>query len=156
MKFAEFKQHIENTYNALFHASKCRCMIYNCFGKSITIDCWLAEKTEECPNNIPANDMFHISFIIDLPKDWQDDDDMPDNMTMKAYAKDIKIKPENPMFYCDRKTISFRKTSGNAEKLMQTFSNFVIRLFKAVMEEYKNDNLLAYDMQLIQKKNYFI
>lgn len=155
MKFSDFKTEIEKVFAEKFGKSYCGCKIYKCLGKSITIDCHLAENTNECPHGISGNDMMHISFAIRLPDRWNESDELPENITMEVRKNSIKVKPTADYLYCDYKKASYRKTSGNAEKMIATFGKFVDQLYTLIKEEYQAENLLDFDMQLIKRKKYF-
>ena len=154
MKFAEFKQQIEAAYKAAFGKSFVACKVYRCLGTSLTIDCLMAENERECPNNIAGNDMIRASFMIHMPSGWTAEDDLPENMTMTAIKSSIKTKPAESIYYCDYRKISYRKTTGNAEKLIAAFGKYVDRLHGAIVEEYKNNHLLDFDMELVRMKHY--
>ena len=155
MKFEQFKTEVEKTFKEKFGKSYCECRIYKCIGKSITIDCHLAENPNECPCSIIGNDMMRTSLNISLPDGWNEVDDLPENLIMEAWENNIKVKPTEKYLYCDYKRASYRKTKGNAEKLITAFGKYVERLYRLIEEEYKAENLLSYDMQLIKAKGYF-
>ena len=71
MRFETFKNEIERIYNGKFNKSKAVCSIFKCVGQSITIDFYLAENLNECPNQIAQNDCFSVSFMIHLPGEWK-------------------------------------------------------------------------------------
>ncbi len=154
MKFAEFKNRIEAAYNGKFEHSNIRVAVDKIMGQFISIDCWLAENIRECPNSISGNDMIRASFMIYLPDAWKKEDDLPENLTMTAIHSSIKTKPAQKYYYCEYRKISWRKTTGNAEKLAAAFGKYVDRLHGAIVEEYKNSNLLDYDMELVRQKHY--
>ncbi len=156
MKFAKFKTEIEKLFAEKFGKSYCECRIYKCMGKSITIDCHMAENTSECQNNISGNDMMMVCLNISLPDGWNDTDELPENLTMEAWKNGIKVKSTSDYLYCDYKKASYRKTSGNAEKMITTFGKFVDRLYTLIKEEYQAENLLDFDMALVKAKEYFI
>jgi len=152
MKFNEFKEKIENEFDGRFNQSLCSCRIFRCLGKSITIDCKLGKDASEWNNGIAMNDLMHVSFIIALPDGWAEEDELPEILVMESSEHEIKTKPENDILYCDYKRISYRRTAGNPEKIVKTFGKFVEKLHEAVMSEYQSDNLLDYDMKLIEIK----
>lgn len=155
MKFEKFKTEIEKVFEEKFGKSYCQCRIYKCMGKSITIDCHLADQLNECPHNIAGNDMMSICMGIILPDNWNDTDELPENLTMEAWQNIIKVKPTVDYLYCDDKKPSYRKTKGNAEKLISAFGKYVERLYNLLKEEYQAENLLDFDMKLIKAKGYF-
>lgn len=156
MKFEQFKTEIEKAFRNKFRKSYCGCRIYDCLGKSITIDCHMAENTSECPNNISGNDMMKICLAIQLPNGWSNSDELPENLTMESWENSIKVKPSTDYLYCDCKKASYRKTKGDAKKIIIAFEKFVDRLYNLIREEYQSENLLDYDMSLIKEKRYFI
>lgn len=155
MKFEEFKNRIEQIYRGKFNKSYCGCKIYSCLGKSITIDLRLAENASECPNNITGNDMMDICLAIRLPDGWKEGDELPENMTLEAWKNGIKVKSTEKYLYCDYKKASYRKTSGDAEKLIVAFGKYVERLYNLVKAEYEAENLLDFPMALVERKGVF-
>lgn len=154
MKFNEFKEKIEEIYKEKFDQSLVECNVYRCLGKSITIDFVMAGSREECASGYFDNDMLNGCFMIHLPDGWTEEDDLPEKMTMAALKGYIRIKPEQKYLYCGCRKLPYRKTTGNAEKLIAAFGKFVDRLHEAVVEEYKNNNLLDKDMELVKSKHY--
>ena len=156
MTFQDFKNNIENVYHNKFENSAVTCRIFKCLGsRSISISCYMAANNKECISGIPANDMMRISFFISLPNTWNKDCPLPDNLTLRCDSKNIKVKPENEILYCSTKKVSYRKTSGDPDKLIKSFKRFVDRLYEAVEAEYRAENLLDYDMSLCSEKGYF-
>ncbi len=74
---------------------------------------------------------------------------------MEAWRNSIKVKPSNRYLYCESKKVSYRKTSGNAEKMIAAFGKYVDRLYNLIKEEYRAGNLLDDDMELIKGKGVF-
>lgn len=155
MQFGEFKNKIEQIFNEKFGKSHCECRISNCLGKSITIDCLLAENAKECQWNQPDNDVMSVLLDIQFPREWRDDDELPENLTMQALRNSIKVKPTEACFYCSYKSVNFRKTQGDSEKMIDTFRKFIDCLYAMMKEEYQAKNLMDYDMALIKSKGYF-
>ena len=152
MKFEQFRNEIKSIYAEKFSKSYCNVKIYNGLGKSITITLHMSASNDECAHGIVQNDMIQAMFDIVLPKDWKENDELPEQMTMMAINRDIKTKPAIDYMYCGYRNVSFRKVSGDAEKMIQSFQKFVGRLFDAVMEEYESDNLLDFDRDLVKEK----
>ena len=128
MKFAEFKNQIQNAYTSKFPESLCDCSIHNSFGGFISINCFLGASREEFQNYISQNDAINIRLNIDLPK------------------------KELSYLYCYYTNVTFRKTTGNAEKIIKTFTKFVDRIYNGISEQYKTGNLLPYDEELFKSK----
>lgn len=157
MKFEEFKSKIEEAYKEKFPKSTINCSIFKCLGSSITISCYIATDKTEVSNGIWDNDLFSIQFIIFLPDNWTETNDLPDMMTLEAMKNSITVKPKDRYLYCDYKKPAFRKTKeATAEKIVVAFEKYVNRLYDTLRTEYNNNNLLQRDMELIKKKEYFI
>lgn len=154
MKFKEFQDRIMTAYTAKFPKSLCTCALISGFGKYIIIDCYLGAGDDEFPHRIAENDAISVKLNIDLPRGWKHDDELPDTMTLEAIRNSIKHKPpqDESYFYCKYTKVSFRKTTGDAEKIIKAFTRFVDRLHKEISEQYANDNLLPDDMELFARK----
>lgn len=142
MKFAEFTENIKQVYSEKFTQSACNIHSYRCFGRYIYIDCMLAENLNEVSYGIAANDMFKISFYIDLPDNFNfETDELPENLTMEAKANSYVIKPENKYLYCNYRKIPYRKSKGTAEKLVSVFGKFVDKLHTQLVEDLSSGNI---------------
>ena len=68
MTFAELKEGIEKAYAKYFPKSKCAVTLSRMIGYAIFVECYVAGDKSECPNGYWDNDMMHISFNVNLPK----------------------------------------------------------------------------------------
>jgi len=154
MKFKEFQDRIMAVYAAKFPKSLCACRFISGFGKYITIDCYLGAGDDEFPHRIKENDAIYTKLSINLPRNWTEENELPDTMTFEAIRNSIKHKPpqDESYFYCKYTKVSFRRTTGDAEKIIKAFTRFVDRLHKKISEQYANDNLLPDDMELFARK----
>lgn len=157
MKFAEFKNQIQNAYTSKFPESLCDCSIHNSFGGFISINCFLGASREEFQHYISQNDAINIRLNIDLPKNaerWNMETELPDVLTITVSSHAIKHKPPEELsyLYCCYTNVTFRKTTGNAEKIIKTFAKFVDRIYNGISEQYKAGNLLPYDEELFKSK----
>lgn len=154
MKYLEFKREIEMAYAKKFNNSLCLCDLHKTLGGYISIDCYLGAGIDEFPHRIAVNDAISVKLNIDLPKGWNEEMELPDKMTIEAIRNSVKHKPteEESYFYCKYTKVTFRKTTGNAEHIIKTFKKFVDRLYKAISEQYDNNNLLPDDMKLFKSK----
>jgi hypothetical protein len=120
----------------------------------IDIRLYLGANNDEFPHRIADNDAINMFFSIDIPRDRTEDSELPDTMTLEAIRNSIKHKPspDKPYWYCEFSKVSFRKTTGDAEKIIRAFTRFVDRLYKEISEQYANDNLLPDDMELFARK----
>ncbi|SCX78136.1 hypothetical protein [Ruminococcus sp. YE282] len=155
MKFKEFQDRIMAVYAAKFPKSLCTCTLIKGFGKYIIIDCYLGAGDDEFPHRIAENDAIYTKLTIDLPtRNWTEENELPDTMTLEAIRNSIKHKPpqDESYLYCKYTKVSFRKTTGDAEKIIKAFTRFVDRLHNEISEQYANDNLLPDDMELFARK----
>ena len=152
MKFNEFQERIMTAYATKFPKSLCTCTLG--FGKYIFIDCYLGAGEDEFTHRIKENDAIYTKLSIDLPRNWTEENELPDTMTLEAIRSSIKHKPpqDESYLYCKYTKVSFRKTTGDAEKIIKAFTRFVDRLHKKISEQYANDNLLPDDMELFARK----
>lgn len=155
MLFKDFQEKIMAVYAAKFPKSLCVCNIHNTLGGYINIDCYLGANIKEFANGIAQNDAISVKFDISLPRGkWNNESELPGKMEIKALNHAVKHKPaqDKSYFYCEYTNISFRKTTGDAEKIIKAFERFVDRLHKEISEQYANDNLLPDDMELFARK----
>lgn len=153
MKFAEFTENINQVYSGKFAHSACIVRPYRCLGRYVYIDCMLAENLNEVSYGIAENDMFKISFCIDLPDNFNfETDELPENLTMEAKSNSYVIKPENEYLYCNYKKIPYRKSKGTAEKLVSVFGKFVDKLHAQLVEDLNNGNIHKNFKTLVETK----
>lgn len=157
MKFSEFSGKIKEVYAKRFPKSLCVCNIHNSLGGFISIDCFLAADKSEFPHFISLNDAISVKLDIDLPErksSWNTESELPDTLVIKALKKEIKHKPSPEMsyLYCEYTRVNFRKTEGNADKIIKTFEKFVDRLYAEISKQYNAGNLLEYDESLFREK----
>lgn len=155
MKFKEFQDRIMAVYAAKFPKSLCVCKIQNTLGGYINIDCYLGAGIKEFTNGIAQNDAISAKFDISLPRgEWGDESELPEEMKIRALNHAVKHKPpqDESYLYCKYTNIPFRRTTGDAEKIIKVFTRFVDRLHKKISEQYANDNLLPDDMELFARK----
>lgn len=153
MKFAEFTENINQVYSGKFAHSACIVRPYKCLGRCIYIDCMLAENLNEVSYGIAGNDMFKISFCIDLPDNFNfETDELPENLTMEAKANSYVIKPENEYLYCNLKKIPYRKSKGTPEKLVSVFGKFVDKLHAQLVEDLNGGNIHKDFKTLVETK----
>ena len=153
MKYREFKERVQEEYRKILPESSCLVRVYNCLGKSITIDCYLAGKVEELPHGIAGNDMFRIGFIFNLPDNFnKEEDELPQEILMEALKKSYRIKPENQYMYCSSKNLSYRKTKGDAEKIIKTIGKFFAKLQQSLEEDLAAGNIHPDNIELLKEK----
>jgi len=152
MKFNEFKNTITEEYNKVFPNSRIDVSLFKAVGRSITIRCYLAKDNTEVSHNIWENDMFKFLLDIRLPDKFEDDDELPEEMTIEALSRSITLKTNDPIYYCSYRKIAFRRTTGNADKICNTFKKFIDNVHKAVKEEINNNNIHKSYIDIITDK----
>ena len=153
MKFQEFKNMIEKTYAKSFPNSRCSVYLYKGFGRAVEIVPFMALDESEVASGIMGNDMMKIHFTINLPDSFDPAaDDLPENLTMENLQKFYAIKPENSYLYCDYRNLSYRKTSGNPEKILKTFGKFVAKLHDSIVADYLAGNIHKNHEALVAEK----
>lgn len=135
MKTIEFAEKIVEKYMEKFPKSLCKVKKYICLGYNLTIECFLSENTN-------VNDMFKITFNIQLPEKFDyDTDELPENLTMECWNNIYLTAPENKYFYCSSRKIPYRKTTGDAEKIIKTAGKFFEKLHGLVLEDISNGKI---------------
>ena len=154
MTYKEFRREITNAYAEVFPRSLCDVGIFKALGRSIFIDCYLAKDKHELPNMLFQNDMFRIRFWIDMPDDFMEESELPDNLTLEVCSKFYCIKPKNKYLYCDYRSLRFQKTKGNPEKIVKTLEKYFQKLKMSVKEDLTIGNIHPNYLSLAKEKIY--
>lgn len=142
MTFNEFRDEIIEIYHNKFPDSLCSVKLVKMLGRAITIDCFLVKDKSELSGGYWQNDMFKISFWIhNMPNDFEVDDVLPDVMTLTNDSSQILIVSENSYLAYDSVKVPFRKTVGNADKLISAFKKYVDRLYDIVNQQIAEGNI---------------
>lgn len=153
MKFAEFKDKVQEEYRKILPNSMCQVYIYKCLGKSLDIVCRMAGNEKEFPHGIAGNDMLNVSFSINLPDNFNEDrDELPDALVMEVGGKFYRIKPENSLSYCSSKSLPYRKTKGNADKFVKTIKRYFAILRSNLEDDLKSGNIHKDNIKLLEEK----
>ena len=135
----DFIEDIEKTYKKYFPKSLINIHKEDMLGiKSIYAECYLAKDKSETPHGILDNDTFRIKFSIETLENFNE---LPDVMMLEWYYKAIKLNPSDDFYYCDFKQLPFRKTKGDAVKILKTLDRCFKLMKNAVIEEFENDNI---------------
>ena len=89
MKFETMQSEIIAKWSEHFNG-KCDVEICRVYGRFILIEMRLSEKIDICREN----DIFQIRFMIDLPDNFNESENLPKNLTITSNARDYKIKPK--------------------------------------------------------------
>jgi hypothetical protein len=142
MTFEEFRNKIMQTYNDKFPNSLCSVRLVKVLGRAIVIDCFLAKDKTELINSYWENDMFKICFWIhDIPNNFEPDDIMPDTMTLTNSNSYMLLTPPDHYLAYGSVKIPFRKTVGNADKIINAFKKYVDRLYDIVNQQIAEGNI---------------
>lgn len=152
MKFAEFKDAVKAAYKKYFPESNVNIRIFRCLGKAITIDCFLAGDLSEVAGGIPENDMFHVNVWIDLTENFYVENDLPDNLVMEWRNSSVIKKPEQKYLAYGAETVRYRKTSGDAEKIVKALDKYFSRLHDTVVNLRENDRIHEGFVDLVNQK----
>ena len=150
MKFGEFKEKVISNYKEVFPYSACTVTLGALGGDTIFVNYYLAGNQSEFPNNISQNDLFDIQFFIRQGIDRNEDDsrltddsELVEPLTMEVNYKSIKTTPEKQYFAYGSVSLPFRKTVGNADKIVLTLKKYA-EVTKITLEDlYKSDKLPA-------------
>ena len=97
--------------------------------------------------------MFKISFWIhDLPKNFEADSAMPDVMTLTNNNSYIAITPPDRYWAYGSVKIPFRKTAGNADKIIVAFKKYVDRLYDIVNQQIAEGNIHKDFVEIVSNK----
>lgn len=153
MTFEEFKARLQEIYHSKFPDSLCSVKLVKMLGRAITIDCFLANDISELSHGYWQNDMFKISFWIhNMPNDFEVDDVLPNVMTLTNDSSHILISPENKYLAYDSVKVPFRKTVGNADKLISAFKKYVDRLYDIVNQQIANNKIPNNFVDIVNRK----
>ena len=81
-----------------------------------------------------------------------DDMELPENLVLSNNSNMIKIIPENKYMAYSYDKVNFRKTKGNAEKILKSFEKYVIGLYNKVCELEKNGMIHDNYKELVKNK----
>ena len=151
MKFKEFKEEIRTAYAKRFPNSLCEVYIFKCLGRSLCITCRFVENEKEVPFGIMGNDMFCASMSINLPDNFGDDDDLPENMVLEWQSSCIKAKPEGWLAY-DAEKVSYRKTTGDSKKIIKALDKYFQRLYDTTKKLVEEDRIHPNYAELVSRK----
>ena len=145
----ELKEDLYLIYKTYFKDSGISIRDYSNFlgdkKESFTVSLFLAKDNTEVASGIMGNDMFHIMFNIEKSS-------MENNYFIEAYQKSYAIKPENQYLYYSSRNLSFRRNSGDRDKILKIFEKFVKQLKKSVIEDFNSNNIHDNFIELVKNK----
>lgn len=145
----ELKEDLYLIYKSYFKDSGIAIRDYSNFlgnkKESFTVGLYLAKDSTEVASGIMGNDMLHIMFNIEKSS-------LENNYFIEAYQKSYAIKPENQYLYYSSRNLSFRRNSGDRDKILKIFEKFVKQLKNSIIEDYNNNNIHDNFIELVKNK----
>jgi len=157
MKINELIQQIESTYSKHFPLSRIHVDYVGNIYRSISIVCYLAGNSTEVYNKIWRNDMLNISFSIDaelgeFEKGTTIESELPEKLKMEVKCKNYLIKPNSKNLVYSRRELAFRKTKGNAKKILTTLDKYFAKLKEELKSDLLIGNITDNHMELLTEK----
>jgi len=139
----EQKKEITAIYHKYFNGSMIEILdsIYQ-GEKSNYIKLYLTKDAKDLPYQDKGNDIFSIYFNIT--------ETIENNFKIDFTSTSYRLKPQNQFIYCNYRIILTKNTQGNFDTIKATFKNFLEKLSKCLYKDYKAENLLENDMQIMK------
>lgn len=136
----DFLENIQKSYGKYFTDSRCVVGLNKSLYRSISVRCLLSNNNSEVASGIWQNDMFSVAFMIDIEgkefdKDITLDSEIPKNLELKVLDNSYLIKPQDKYLCYSSRKLRYRKTKGDATKILSTLDKY----FKKLNEELKKD-----------------
>ncbi len=150
MNVQTFQAEIESTYKKYFPLSRVSVSHKNSLFQSVYVRCYLSSSNDEVAGKIIQNDLFSIMFQIlgengqELPEKLNLDSELPEILTLENCQKSYLIKTTDRMKAFDSRNLSFRKVSGNAEKIIESFDKFLAQLKKSLIQDLESERIPEY------------
>lgn len=153
----DFITEVENSYLKYFTNSKIIVKLDTRLYKNIYVKCLLSNNINECSSRIIENDMMSISFMIDqegreLNKDINTESVLPTNLQIKVLDNSYLIKPENQYLCYSRRKLNYRKTKGDAKKIINTLDKYFNKLHEELKKDIENNNIHDNHIDLLKSK----
>jgi len=157
MKFKEFTQEIQQSYNKYFPHSRCFIELSKGFHYNIYLRCFLANNVEELASGYWNNDMFDIRFFITPPKgqfekDFTVNSDLPEDLIIEFHSNSYVIKPPTNYLVYGRHKVFFRKTKGDSKKIIKTLEKFFLNLSNSLKDDLEKNNIHKNFINLVEEK----
>ena len=146
MKTQDFLSQLRNSYLNHFPNSRIVVDYRTALYRSIWIRLYLAGNEDQLSGGYWDNDMLHITFQVEsetgeFSRDVTLDSELAENLVLENTNKFYHIKPKNPHLFYGRRSLSFRKCSGNVEKIIKQFDKFCIQLKTTLQDDFECDNI---------------
>lgn len=150
MTIDEFGAAVKNIYAKYFPNSMCTVRYMKNLGGALWIDFYLAGDPSEFINNIAQNDMFRCCLGIYLNGEGKED--AFGTQTLTASNSSIAVAPDNKYLAFGTVKIPFRKTAGDAKKLLQVIDKYCKRLYDTVIVQRNEGNIHPKYADLLDQK----
>jgi hypothetical protein len=116
--------------------------------RSIFVKLYIAQNKDETINHIMDNDMLNILFSIEQTNNESAENDY----ILENHHKSYHITPDSQyMAYSSRK-LSFRKSTGDMMKTVESFGRFLASLKKSLQEDLTNGRIHNNHIELLRQK----
>lgn len=136
----QFGEEVKNIYNRYFPHSLCIVRFSNGITPAMFIDFYLAGDGSECPSNYLLNDLFKCSFVIFFQDGTTKGSKFGTN-TIECTGSRIMVKPTSKYVAFDTVKIPFRKTTGDASKILKALTKYIDKLFHTTLEQLEAGNI---------------
>ena len=136
----QFAEEVKTIYKNYFPDSLCVVRFSTNIGAALFIDFYLAGDASECPSNYLLNDLFKCSFVIFFPDGTTKGSKFGTN-TIECSGSRIMVKPTSKYVAFDTIKIPFRKTTGDASKILKALTKYIDKLFHTTLEQLEAGNI---------------
>ena len=142
MTNGEFVSRIEELYHSYFPDSACQATLQVMTGDPFcSIKCWIAKDSSEVSSNIMGNDLFHVVFFIWNFDSKNPEDAVPSDLELEPHQRSIKTIPENKYMVYGAERLPFRKTKGDANKILKTLDKYFKTLYDTTVRLAEEDKI---------------
>ena len=157
MRVMDFNLAVHDMYTKHFPDSLSVAYLSKRLYPDITINFFLAKSKDEVQGGIWHNAMFCIDFMIDtlsgsLPADTTIDSELPANLVLEARHNHYIVKTESFGNYCSSRRVSFRKVTGDAEKILTALDKFCAKLKASVTADMQAGTIHKNYTELLSQK----
>ena len=153
MTISEFLTAVKEVYAKYFPDSVCGAKFSSSVTPSIFINCYLAGNQSELSGGYAVNDLFHCSLCIFIKDRKATKDSLFGEQTLEmANGSSILTKPDNKYCVYGSVKVPFRKTTGDAKKLLNYFDKYVRKIRDVLKEQLAADNIPNDYVDLVKQK----
>lgn len=112
--------------------------------RSIFARLYIAQTKDENINRIMDNDILHVLFSIEETGENQ--------YTLENHHKSYHITPDSQYLVYSSRKLSFRKSTGDMVKMVESFGRFLASLKKSLQEDLTNGRIHQNHIELLRQK----